>query len=394
MRKTNWITMLLLCSVIIFSVCNNNIENLLGNINGSGSIPKAYPAEFEKQQAIWMMWPSRVYNLSDHPVNPVMIDIIEALIPYIQVNIISANDEELIQIKVLLNNYGCSSTNVHYYIIDHQSIWARDVGPIFVKDEQNRLSIVDFGFNKYSRYGYADLIKKEGQVDKRISEILGLPVISTKLISEGGAIESNGRGTIMITESVAFKRNPRFTKQQIEDEYKRVLGIQKVIWLKNGLAEDDGITGGHVDEIARFANSNTILLAQVLPQDRYANWYSQTSYTRLEENYQILLNSTDQDGNSFSIIQIPMPPTLYEEANNRDEVPVRSYLNYTVSNGVVLMPTYWKPGRSSILKSTDDKVKYILQNLFPQHDIIGIDAENVNLWGGGIHCITQYMPAS
>ena len=263
-----------------------------------------------------------------------------------------------------------------------------------LKDSHNRLSIVDFGFNNYSRDGNEDYIKQEGQVDKRIAEALGLPVINTKLISEGGAIESNGQGTLMTTESVTLKRNPELTKQQIEDEYKRVLGVRKIIWLKKGLAEDDEITSGHINEIARFADANTILLAQIMPEDRYANSASQNSYLRLEENYKILENSSDQDGKPFRIIRIPMPPTLYQEANNTGKIPVRSYLNYAVTNGAVLMQTYWKPGRSDMLKTTEDQVKGILQKVFPQRDIIGIDAENINLWGGGIHCITQQMPAS
>jgi agmatine deiminase len=376
------------------TACNKGQERKPENYSGGGSISCVFPGEFEKQQAIWMMWPSEVYNLNNRPVNPVMVSIIKALTPYIQVNIMSVSDEEVIQIKGLLKKGGCSSNNVHYYIINHQSIWARDVGPIFVKDSHNRLSIVDFGFNNYSRYGNEDYIKQEGQVDKRIAEALGLPVINTKLISEGGAIESNGQGTLMTTESVALKRNPELTKQQIEDEYKRVLGVRKIIWLKKGLAEDDEITSGHINEIARFADANTILLAQIMPEDRYANSVSQNSYLRLEENYKILENSSDQDGKPFRIIRIPMPPTLYQEANDTGKIPVRSYLNYAVTNGAVLMQTYWKPGQSSTLKTTEDQVKVILQNVFPQRDIIGIDAENVNLWGGGIHCITQHMPAS
>ncbi|RJX18303.1 MAG: agmatine deiminase family protein [Ammonifex sp.] len=361
---------------------------------GRGPTSYVFPGEFEKQQAIWMQWPSGVYNAGSQPVNHVMISIIKALAPYIRVNLISQSTEEIKQIKDLLKTNGFTGTNVHYYVINHLSIWARDVGPIFVKDRQNRLNVVNFGFNNYGRGGDQHYINVEGQVDKLTAQLLGLPVINTKLICEGGAIESNGRGTMMVTESVALTRNPGLTKKQIENEYKRVLGVRKVIWLKKGLAEDEPITSGHINEMARFADPNTILLAQVLPGDRYANRTSQNSYLRLEENYRILLNSTDQDGKPFRIIRIPMPPTLYEEANNTGEIPVRSYLNYAVTNGAVLMQTYWKPGRSNTLKTTEDQVKSIFRRVFPGRNIIGINAENVNLWGGGIHCITQHMPAN
>lgn len=393
MRKA-WsvMTIIFLCMTVIFSsaACNKDPLKKLENYSGGNGI--VFPGEFEKQQAIWMMWPSEVYNLNNNPVNPVMVNIIKALAPYIQVNVMSISNQEITQIKDLLSKSGLSSPNVHYYTISHQSIWARDVGPIFVKN-RNSLSIVDFGFNNYSRDGDENYIKQESQVDKQTAETLGLPVITSKLISEGGAIESNGRGTLMTTESVALKRNPGLTRQQIEAEYRRVLGIKKVIWLKKGLAEDDNITSGHINEIARFADAHTILLAQIKPEDRYASTASQNSYLRLEENYEILKNSTDQDGKPFRIIRIPMPPTLYQEANVTGKIPVRSYLNYAVTNGAVIMQTYWKPGRSDVLKSTEEQVKQTMQTVFPRRKIIAIDAENVNLWGGGIHCITQHMPA-
>ena len=229
-------------------------------------------------------------------------------------------------------------------------------------------------------------------MDRLAAEQLNLPVIKANLISEGGAIESNGRGTLMTTESVALSRNPQMSKEQIEKEYQRVLGVKKVIWLKKGLAEDDHITNGHINEIARFANPNTIFLAQILPKDRYTNNITEESYLRMEENIQILQNSTDQDGKPFRIIRIPMPPTLYGRADEAGRIPVRSYLNYAATNGAVLMQTYWQPGRSETLKTTENQVKDTLQKAFPGRRIIGIDAENVNRWSGGLHCITQHMP--
>lgn len=360
------------------------------------AIPLTYTftGEFEKQQAIWMQWPSEVYNAGNRPVNDSMLSIVKALAPYIRVNLMTRSTEETAQVKKLLAASGFSGTNVNYYTISHMSIWARDVGPIFVKDNRNMLSVVDFAFNNYSRGGNPDYVNGESQVDKLTALQLGLPVISTNLISEGGAIESNGRGTLMVTQSVVLKRNPGLIKQQIENEYKKVLGVKKLIWLNKGLPEDDEITSGHINEIARFANPNTILLAQVLPEDRYTNKTSQESYLRLEENNNILQNSTDQDGKLFRIVRIPMPPTLYGEADSAGNIPVRSYLNYAVTNGAVLMQTYYKQGRSIKVKTTEDVVKGILQGVFPGRDIIKIDAENVNKWGGGIHCITQHMPAT
>lgn len=377
-------------SILLYGIFNNK---QLKRFDTYSAPISSFPGEFDKQQAIWLMWPSDVYETGDRKVSPVTINLIKALVPYIRVNLMVQSQNQIAQIENLLKAQGYTGNNLKYYIIDHYSIWARDVGPIFVKGNNSKLQVVNFGFNNYSRDGSPQYVNTESQVDKLTAQALNLPVIDTNLISEGGAIESNGRGTLMLTEAVAFKRNPNLTRQQIENEYKGVLGIKKVIWLKKGLAEDDNVTSGHINEIARFANPNTILLAQILQGDRYANADSAESYLRLEENFKILQNSTDQDGKPFNIIRIPMPPTLYAESNATGELPVRSYINYAVTNGAVLLQVYWKPGRSDTLKTTENQVKATFQKVFPGRKIIDIDAENVNKWGGGIHCITQHMPA-
>lgn len=366
---------------------------LLTSYAKEGLPVKVLPGEFEKQQSIWIMWPSEIYNQDNQPVNPVIANIIKKLIRYVDVNIIAASKYQASQVRTLLKKYGCSSSKIHYHIVNHYSIWARDVGPIFVRDNRNQLSIVNFRFNNYGRYGDSHYINTENQVDVQIGKLLKLPVINSKLVSEGGSVESNGKGTIMLTESVALSHNTGLTKKQIEDEYKRVLGAKKIIWLKNGLAEDK-VTGGHVDEFVRFADAHTILLARVLSSDRYSSLLSKSSHTNLEENYKILLNATDQDGKPFTIIRVPMPPTLYRETDEGYKTPVRSYLNYVAANGAVLMPTYWKPGRPYILKITEEKVIYTFKSVFPERDIVTINAETINAWGGGIHCVTQHMPVN
>jgi agmatine deiminase len=354
---------------------------------------KVLPSEFEKQQAMWMMWPCESCTLNNPHVNRDLTNVIKSLSPYIKINILADSNFEISQIKAAMTKYNCPNSNYKFYIVNHHCIWARDVGPIFIRDNRGKLGVVNFGFDNYGRNDDGYYISTEGQVDEQIAKFLRLPIMNSTLISEGGSIESNGRGTIMLTESVTLKRNPGLTKKQIENEYKRVLGVKKIIWLNNGLAEDE-VTGGHIDEFARFANTNTILLAKVLQGDRYANWASKSSYLNLEENYKILINATDQDGKPFNIIRVPMPPTLYQEVGEAHKIPVRSYLNYVTTDGAVLVQTYWKPGRSNILKISDEQVKHTLKTLFPGRKVIGINAENINLQGGGIHCVTQHMPAS
>jgi len=397
--KPYLIIALVVASILILLIINANVRkskqwHRLSRVREYKQLNRyRLPGEFEKQQAIWMQWPSAIYNQNNYPVNHNIVNIIKAFVPHIRVNLMTVSIAEIDLIKNLLKTNGYSGKNVHYYLINHLSIWTRDVGPIFIKNGWGRLKVVDFGFNNYSRNGNPYYIGIESQIGKLVAQQLGLPVIRTKLFSEGGAIESNGRGALMVTESVILKRNPGQSKPQIEAEYKRVLGVKKIIWLKNGLAEDDRITNGHIDEIARFADPNTILLARVLPGDRYLNWFSQESYRRLEENYKILQKSTDQDGNLFRIIRVPIPPTLYGEIEPTGNLPLRSYLNFAMTNGAVLMQVYWKPGRPGLLRTTEANVRDLFRKVFPGREIIGIDAENINRWGGGIHCITQHMPA-
>ncbi|WP_338824195.1 Putative agmatine deiminase [Moorella humiferrea] len=385
---------LLLIILLSARAYTNRVYKKPINYSAGGVTSYVFPGEFEKQQALWLQWPEEEYSTASDPVYPVFVEIIKALEPHERVNLIVRGKEEIAQVEDLLKANGYNGKNLYYYVIDHLSIWARDVGPIFVKDNQNRLNVVDFGFNNYGRGASQYFIDTESQIHRAVARQLNLPLVWTNLVSEGGGVESNGKGTIMLTESVALDRNPGMTKEEIEKEYKRVLGAKKVIWLKQGLAEDDLITRGHINEIARFADPHTILLAQVLPEDRYTNTTSEDSYLRMEENYNILLNSTDQYGKPFRIIRIPMPPTLYGEVDTTGKIPVRSYLNYAVTNGAVLVPTYRKPGRSEKIKAVEDQVTGIFRELFPGRKIISINAESVNLWGGGLHCITQHMPAN
>lgn len=359
---------------------------------GDSLLVKGLPGEFARQQAVWIMWPSEVYNADESPIDPVMLTIVKNLVRYVDVNVIADDAEQRAKIKRLLAGCNCPESRIKYYIVHHYSMWARDVGPVFVQDKKNRLCVVDFKFNNYGRYGDHYYVTTEGQVDGRVARLLNLPRIDTELVSEGGSVESNGKGTLLLTEAVTLKHNTGLSEKMIEDEYKRVLGARKIIWLKKGLAEDK-VTGGHVDEFVRFAGPDTILLAEVLPIDQESSPMARQSSVNLEENYRILIRATDQDGHHFRIIRIPMPPTLYGDADEEDEIPVCSYLNYIVTNGAVLVQSYWKPGRPYILKATEKEAMRTLGIVFPGREIIPINAENINAWGGGLHCITQHMPA-
>lgn len=393
------------------------------------------PAEFETQEAIWLIWPSTNHK-EEESVEDVTLSIIEALIDDINI-VVTCKDKELLnQAKQTVENHFGNQPRITFLEIPSYEIWARDMGPIFVETNQNTMAIADFNFNSW---GYSDTLdldtKTEEMYDVRVAEHFDLPVISSSMISEGGNREVNGKGTMITTESVEMGRNPTMTKKEMEAEYERLLGVKKTIWLKQGLVEDDHTflgpvptadgtkaytvvtTNGHIDEFARFVNDSTILLA-LIDSTEFNDPIAFENHKRMEENYKILSTASDQDGNPFTIVRMPLPGTIfttmkpgdyiydyiktldYEDGStfpNGDSVKVMaalSYLNFIITDKVVLGQTCWREGMPEELKQKDKNATQILQSVFPNRKIIMIDALAVNLGGGGLHCISMQQPES
>jgi agmatine deiminase len=296
------------------------------------------------------------------------------------------------------------------------------------------MKISDFNWNAYGyEYVYKDFHLEKfdslyGEIEKREAERLGFEVISSEVVNEGGAMELNGNGVMMAIKETALQRNPGKSIDEIEKEYLQLTGSKKVIWLNrspiserlfDGPTIDKWFTGGangHIDEVARFVSSNTILLAQIDENDRYQNPISNIDYEILEENYKILKQATDLDGKPFQIIRLPSPnlnlPEYYTEIVVNDEMrkvsglnlssfnngeiiritKAVSYLNFFISNKVVLIPKYWEEGMPESEKQKDKEVKNLFVKLFPDKDIIQINPIAINRGGGGIHCVSQQQP--
>jgi agmatine deiminase len=393
------------------------------------------PAEFENLEAIWLIWPSTDHKEGES-VQEVTLSIIEALLGDIKI-VVTCKDKELLKRanETLKNHFG-ELKNLTLLEIPSYEIWARDMGPIFVETNQNTLAIADFNFNSW---GYSDTLdidtKTEEMYDVRVAEYFNLPVISSSMISEGGNREVNGKGTLITTEVVEKGRNPGMSKLEMETEYKRLLGAKKVIWLKQGLVEDDHTflgpittfdeakaytvvtTNGHIDEFARFVNDSTILMAQI-DSTELGDPIAFENHKRIEENYQILSKATDQDGKPFTIKRMPLPGTIFSTMSPGDYVyeyiktldykngnafpdgdtvkviAALSYLNFIITDKVVIGQTCWREGMPEELKLKDENASQILQSIFPNRKIIMIDALAVNLGGGGIHCISMQQPVS
>ncbi|MBF0441799.1 MAG: agmatine deiminase family protein [Oligoflexales bacterium] len=392
----------------------------------------SFPAEFDRHEAIWISVKDEKYWSGGSRINVVM-EIIRELEPYVKVKATVPSQEALRNFKKLLSGRNINDSHVTYMVMnngDEADPWLRDHGPIFLRGPSFKLKIADF---RYDFYGESSIepspgfIKNVEEIDRTVAKKMGIPLIGSGLVSEGGNREFNGNGTMMALEVTELSRNPGKTRLEIENELLRILGQKKMIWLKRSVADEDKstngpilndlysttITGGHIDEVARFAEAGTVLLAEVSMEERDRDPLMRISYERMEENYRILKSATDQDGKPFRIVRIPVPDTIISEYAPRDAgdyalvyfkgagmgKPVRyvlatGYLNFLVTNGVVLGAKYWREGRPESTRLKDERVRNILREVFPGRNIIQLDAEAFNHGGGGIHCNTQQEPAS
>lgn len=343
------------------------------------------PAEWHPHSSTLLSWP---VNRETWPgerldrVEKVYLEIIKHLSRHEPVDLL-VNDHALKdRVTGLLFGQGVDLQRIEFHVIPCNDVWARDFGPIFVrnrssknKNDTSEFLITNWGYNAWG--GKYPPFEDDNRVPGYIASRFGIDSVDTDMILEGGSIETNGNGVLLVTESVLLNpnRNPHLTKIEIENRLKQWLGQEKVIWLKNGLAGDD--TDGHIDDLSRFLNENTIMTMVTDDPD-------DVNYDTLRENLEILRSSTDQYGNPFNVVTLPMPTTMIEgtTVDGSEHVPA-SYANFYIANGVVLLPLYDK--------RFDDLALDLFRQYFPDRQIAGIDCGDL-VWGqGSIHCITQQM---
>jgi agmatine deiminase len=393
-----------------------------------------FPAEFEKQEAIWLGWPVYEYIQGMSAV-PLFVQLIEVLVSHVKVKIAAQNEEEKRKIEGILEKNCIPLDEVAIYSIPHNDVWFRDMGPVFLVDKNDNMIVQKFLLNGWGRESLDEIgICLDQMVPNLVAKECGLDLRPTELISEGGDREFNGKGTMITVEAVELQRNPDRTRGEIEKEFKRIFNLKKVIWLKKGLYEDDqpfdgmlpgpdGVrdimtsmpTGGHIDEHCRFVAEDTVLVAEVSKEEAQQSSIAAVNRSRLEENVAILESASDQDGKPLRIVRIPLPDPLFATVRKGDAiydqyhekyrdgfiyplgaeikiVAASSYNNFLITNGAVLAPHYWKPGLPYRIKEKDQKAREVLQGLFPGREIYTFDVMPLNLCGGGIHCITQQQP--
>ena len=405
-----------------------------------------FPGEFEEQDAVWMGWPT-YENKAGWSVKDLHVRLWAAMAPHVFVNVAVNPDDrgrgwkyraQLAEIHALMKKYEVPKNRIRFLKIRHEDVWWRDMGPIYLVDGKGHRAVADFAFHGW---GYeaddSEYARKEGSIDAQVARLEGIKEIRrTRMISEGGDREMNGKGTLIVVEAVEMQRNPGMSREQIESELKRVLGVKKIIWLKKGRYDDDQTfsgclpdedgkknlytaiaTGGHIDEHVRFVGPNRILYTEISAEEARNDPVAAENKRRFEENLVLLKAATDQDGQPFELIPVPNAPTIIETLRPGDGVydylatndlmirrnripagkPIKvilasSYLNFLITNGVVLAQSFWLEGRPEKWKTLDEQAMRILQAQFPDRKVIPFDAKAINIGGGGIHCNTQQVP--
>lgn len=389
-------------------------------------LPLRIPGEFEKQQAIWLGFRTSESELEEEK-DTLTLQIAKALSQYIVLNLIIEHDSLLPEGKAFFLQWNIDTSKIKIVVQSPTDIWYRDPGPIFGITPHNRLAIADFKYTNYTNVppdSISEVAKEHEGIDRNIAERLEIPSIPSIVALEGGAFETNGRGELIQCEALTLGRNPHLTKKEIELDFQKNYGIHKIIWLPSGLVEDPlnmkriyqdywGFgTGGHTDEFVRFANDTTILLAWIEENERDEHWLHEMNHEVLVANYEILANSVNLEGRKYHIVKIPVPePHIseeildstywtqefleYQQLKHHDTIKwvvASSYLNYILSNDIVIIPAYWKSGESLTVKKKDQNVKEIFSELYPNRRILQMDPTLFNFQGGGMHCRYQSEP--
>ena len=402
------LTLLLISTIILGGASPNTSENQY-----------LYPPEWEPHEAIWTDFNYEPYNGVPNEVE--RLKLISILSKYIKTKVVYDNDSLMEIGKSKLNELNAKMDSLEFVKLPYQSSWMRD--PLMFVTNKKQVKILDFEWNCYGIYNCEGDLR--GQLSNTLKDLYGYEKDSTGLYFEGGAIEVNGN-TIIAYKALATQRNPDRTIEEVEKILLDKLGKQQIIWLDKfplidkPMLKIDRFVGqganGHIDVTTRFLNDTTILATVISDEDRDKNTMLAHDYEVLQENLLQLKNARQPNGKPYHIETIEAPdyslygfpwvinePFYYGFLNEETRekiavgdsivmVPALEYANFTITNGVVITSEYWKEGMPLSEKKKDEKLRAILENYFPNRDIITMDALSINWGGGGIHCRTQQEP--
>ena len=345
------------------------------------AITRRLPAEWEKHQATLMAFP---HEGNDWPgkygaIQWALVEIIRKVALYENVLLVVNSPAQRERVRTMLKQAHADTAHVRYLILNTNRSWMRDSGPVVVQRSDGKREALQFRFNGWAKYPNHRL---DAKIPSAVAAALDLPLTPVRykgrpVVLEGGAIEVNGSGTLITTEECLLAieiqvRNPGFSKADYAAVFNEYLGVSRVIWLGEGIEGDD--THGHVDDVCRFVNRNTVVVcAEGNRKD--------INHRKLQDNLERLKHARLEDDSRLEIVPIPLPGRIDFE-NLR--LPA-SYANFLVTRGCVLVPTFNDPN--------DYKAVGILSELFKGRDVIGIHAGDL-IWGlGTLHCLSREIAA-
>lgn len=347
-------------------------------------MPYRMPAEWAPHDATWLTWPKNKITWPGQKlaeVESIYLQMIRALLPGERVHLIVPDRATAASVLSRVAQKGVRASNLVFYKARTVDTWIRDYGPIFVKGgtghEARGKVFVKFTFNAWGGK-YSDLARDNAVVD-RLEVLKNHRRMDSRLVLEGGSIDTDGEGTCLTTEQCLLNpnRNPQQSRRDLEKMLKKYLGFDKVIWLKDGIEADD--TDGHVDDITRFVAPRTVVTAV---EDDPADTIN---HEALSENLDILRRERDARGRRLRIVELPMPglvgPGRSDTTHRR--LPA-SYANFYIGNAAVLLPVY--------SHRNDRHAARILRRCFPGRKIVPIECSVLVYGLGSIHCVTQQEP--
>jgi len=335
------------------------------------------PAEWEPHSATWLTWP---HNSETWPgqdmkkIEAVYVQMIKALAKGENVQLLVNRESDAFKLNQSIKNSPLNIQNIIIYTIPTNDAWIRDYGPNFlVRETSSDKREVSANLWKFDSWGEKYEWELDDRVGNAIVDCLGIPCFEPGIVLEGGAIEVNGQGLCITTEQCLLNpnRNGGLEKSEMESYLKRYLGVREIIWCQGSIEGDD--TDGHIDNLVRFVNPDTVLCA----------WEDDTTdpnHACLQENLKILESFRDDRGKSLNVVKLPMPGRI---VGVEGRLPA-SYANFYIGNRTVLLPTY--------NHRNDAVAESILKRFFPDREIVRIPCENF-IWGlGAAHCVTQQQP--
>ncbi|MEA3203659.1 MAG: agmatine deiminase [Thermoplasmata archaeon] len=354
---------------------NADLVALRGPVPTPKQLGFRMPAEWERQESVWLVWPRDPLTWPGRveKARGTFLSAIRAITPHQRVDLV-VHPDLLEEAKKAIHD--ARIKHVTFHAVDHQDSWIRDYGPLYLTKgppERRERMAVRFGFNAWGNK-YESLLKDK-TVIAQLGDSIGAPLHSVEMVLEGGSVDVDGQGTLLTTSQCLLNenRNPDMSQGDIEAHLREYLGVEKVLWLGDGIQGDD--TDGHVDDVSRFV-APTLVVTAVEEDPGHPN------HAPLDENAHLLRSSLDAHRRPLRVVELPMPKDLHDDEG---KVLPASHANFLVTNGAVLMPTFGGP--------SDDTAQRRLQQCFKDRAVVPLDCRDL-VWGmGAIHCLSQQVPA-